>query len=254
MKLTPIKRQKLTEEINKNKNVLKKDVLMVTSFRPTKNNSVQVEICQNRHIGGRKQTLLGLLNRSDKRFSSETTLLFDWMTMKPVDFVAAFPEIDVTVEQLEEIAGKWKADLPTGKEATVYACLKPVTKVYDSVNEVDLHPLVTVTEVTETELLNGGFFRGKDADEKAENTIENGTNVMRTGSMEDDEFLVHPETGDKVYRFARTEFKENNPEDKLIEGKITESEFKRRSKRAEAMHQPQEDEDISQRIFGGSSI
>lgn len=254
MALKPMKRNRLTEEINKRKNILKKDVFMITSFRPTKDNSVQVEVCQNRVIGGKKKTLLGVLNRSDSRFSSETTLLFDWLTVTPKDFVAAFPEAGVTVEELEEIASQWSADLPTGSDATVYPKLKTITKVVDSVEEEDLTPVIVVSEITHSELVNGEFFKGKNADDKIENTLERGTNVMRTGSGEDDEFIVHPETGDKIYRFTRTEFASegNKFPDKIIEGKVTMSQFEKAHR--QPRRKEQTPEEIAASIIGGDQI
>lgn len=251
--LKPMKRQKLTEEIRKAKNNLKKGVFMITSFRPTKDNSIQVEVCQNRQLGGRKQTLLGLLNRSDDRFGSETTLLFDWLTFKPADFIAAFPESGVSLKDLEDIAAQWSPTLETGSDAIVYPRMKLITKIMDSVNEVELTPVIVVTEVTHSQLVNGEFFRGKNAEQQIENTLEKGSNVMKTGSSDEDEFLVHPDTGEKVYRFTRTEFAENKPTDSLIEGKMTESQYKKTYRTATAA-QTVSPEQLGAQISGGTEI
>jgi hypothetical protein len=217
-------RRKLTEKINELKDKLKRDLLMVTAFRATKGGSLQVEFCQNRALGGKKLTALQLLNRSDKRFGGETTLVFDWLTMKPEDYLKTFKgQTDATLESLQAIADTWTPDAPTGKDAIVYPQLDIVTKFYDSVNEENLTPVITVTEVVESDL--NKFYKGTNAEEKAKDTIDRGNAVMKTGSGDDAEYLVHPETGEKIYRFARTEFKEHGAADTIISGKMPLSQF-----------------------------
>lgn len=256
MALKPMKRQQLTDEINKRKDQLKRMIFMITCFRATKDNSIQVEVCQNRPIGGRKQTLIGLLNKSDERFRSENTLLFDWLTVTPEDFVAAFPESGITVEELKEIAATWSPDAATGGDAIVYPKLKTITKVYDATNEEFLEPIIVVTEITHSQLVNGDFFRGKNADEQIENTLERGRNVMKTGSGEDAEFIVHPETGEKIYRFTRTEFVRDGVKtpDSLIEGKITSSQFEKTRKRVSNKQKDMTPEEVGSNIFGDSQL
>jgi glycerol-3-phosphate cytidylyltransferase-like family protein len=221
--LKPMKRADLTEAINKRKGDLIKDIFMITSFRPTKDNTIQVEVCQNRLLAGKKQTLLGALNKSNAKFGNDTTLLFDWLILEPEDFKKVFPTVNITLDELKAVAAKWQPGMPSGKQAEVFAKLEIVDKVV--VDGEDRTPVIIVTEVTHSELMNGDFFTGDNAAEKAENVVENGSAVMRTGSGEDAEFLVHPETGDKIYRFTRTEFKENNPKDTIIAGKMPMSQF-----------------------------
>jgi hypothetical protein len=217
-------RRKLTEKINEKKDALKRDLLMVTAFRATKDGSLQVEFCQNRALGGKKLTALQLLNRSDKRFGGETTLVFDWLTMKPEDYLKTFKgQTDATLEGLQAIAATWTPDAPTGKDAIVYPQLDTITKFYDSVNEEELTPVISVTEIVESKL--NTFYRGDNAQEKAQDTIDRGNAVMKTGSGDDAEYLVHPESGEKIYRFARTEFKEHGATDTIIPGKMPLSQF-----------------------------
>lgn len=226
-KLKVMSRKKLSEKLREKRDQLIKDVFMITSFRATKDNSIQVEVCQNRLLGGRKRTLLGALNKSDERFGNSTTLLFDWLILQPEDFISVFPEANVSLEELKEISETWSEDAPTGKEANVFLKLQAVT--HAMVDGEKLTPIIVVTEKTHSELVNG-FFTGDDADEKIANVIDKGNAVMKTGSESDAEYLVHPETGERIYRFTQTQFAEESPKEIIIAGKITESEFKKQQK------------------------
>lgn len=225
MELVSMTRRELTDALNKKKDVLKKDLFMITSLRPTANNSVQVEVVQNRLLGSRKRTALGALNKSDDRFGNATTMLYDWMIVRPEDFVNFFQDVNITIEDVQAIAAEWKEGQPTGSDAKVFAVLENVTQV--NVDGEKLTPVIIVTEVTESQLLNGEFFKGKNADQKAQDVIDNSNRAMKTGSGEDDEFLVHPETGDKIYRFVETLYAEDKPQDSLISGKMLESQYKK---------------------------
>jgi hypothetical protein len=245
MKNESLTRRKLTEMIQAKKDSLKRDLFMVTAFRATKDGSLQVEVCQNRALGGSKLTALQLLNRADARFKGETTLLFDWMTLTPESYIEALgKQTDATLEGLKKIASTWEEGAPTGKDAIVFPQLDPVTKFYDSVNEVELTPVISVTEKTESELYT--FFKDED---KVQDIIDRGNRAMRVSGEPDADFLVHPETGEKIYRFTRTEFKEHGAEDVIIAGKLTETDFKKRNPQGIAT-KSEPVEDIRSSILG----
>lgn len=210
----------------------------ITSFRATTDNSLQVEVCQNRRLGGRKRTLLGMVNKSDKRFGSDTTLLFDWLTFKPADLLATFPtlaKVGWTIKDLEAIAATYDPAGDKGREAAVFQALHGVEYIVDVQDGVQLHPVISVTEVTHSALINLEFFKGDDAQEKVENELERGTAVMKTGSDDDADFIVDSESGDKIYRFTRTLMQEDFPKqdwDSMIANKVTESQYQRSSSKA----------------------
>lgn len=221
MELKKMKRSNLTEQLNKMSDKLVKDAFFITSFRATKDNSIQMEVCQNRLLGGRKRTLLGAVNHSDARFGSATTLLFDWVTFKPEDLLKTIPTLKQSLADLEAIAKTWDENSETGSEAIVFPAIQTVkTMVVDG--DV-LTPIITVTEATESEIKNGKFFTAssKNQEENIRQAIEEERRVMKTGSNSDADYIVHPETGDRIFRYTRTEFLEENPKDTLISGKIT---------------------------------
>ena len=226
MELKTIKRNKLTEALRSQAEMLRPNAFFITSLRATANNTVQVEVCQNRNIAGRRRTLIGMINSSDKRFRSPNTLLFDWMKLEPADFLKRFPDLKgkITEEDLKAIAESYDPDGPKGQDALVYKAIHSINHVYDPETDEKLTPVISVTEVTHTQLTNGEFFRGENAEEKIENELNNGTSVMRTGSDEDSDFIVDSETGEKIYRFTRTVFKEDYPKedwDSIIPNKVT---------------------------------
>jgi len=208
------------------KQTFKPGLFFATSIRATKDNSLQLEVCQARRLAGRKRSLLGLVNRSDKRFGNDSTLLFDWITFQPADMLATFPQIAKThnIETLEKMAETYDASGPKGRDAAVFAAITKIPYIMDAQSDEKLTPIIAVTEVTETQLKNGEFYKGDDAEEKIENEIENGSAIMKTGSDDDADFIVCGETGDKVFRFTRTVFAEefpNNDWDTIIPSKVT---------------------------------
>ena len=230
MPLKAVKRSKLTEAINAMASTLKTGTFFVTCIRPTKDNSVQVEVCQKRKISGRQRTLLGVLNKSDDRFRDENTLLFDWLTFQPKDLLLAMPVLskEVSLAEIKEIADKWTPTAPTGPESTVYQLVKTIEKIEIQDEDEGLTPIIRVTEVTESQLRNYQFFRGDDADFKIQDELDKEHNVMKTAK--DGEYILDAESGDKVWRFARTEFVEGNGADIVIPNKVTETVYKRMQK------------------------
>jgi len=237
MKLKPMKRSKLTDALNSKKAALKPGVFFITSFRATKDNSIQVEVCQNRNLQGRVITLLGMINQSDKRFRSDTTLLFDWLKLEPQDLINTFPTLTtgddpLTVEDLEKVAATWKATDGNGTNAKVFQAITTIPHV--NYYGKELHPVIAVTEVTHSQLIGGEFYQGENAEEKIENELKNGTAVMKTGSGDDADFIVDAETGDKIYRFTRTvmqESYENKDWDSLIPNKTSLKAYNKKSKK-----------------------
>lgn len=222
-----IKRNVLTNLINSKQETLEDDLFMVTSVRATANGSLQIEVCQNRNLSGSSESMLSLLNLDDDRFSANGTLLYDWIKVMPKNFLAMYPEVDITEAQLQEIIDSYDPNGASGAEALVVALLDTVTHVKHPKNGKELTPVIVVTEKTESELI-GDFFNGTDAEEKAANVIKQGKAVMKTSGAADAEYIVHPTTGERIYRFTRTQFKEDGATDTIIAGKVTESQFKRR--------------------------
>lgn len=231
-KLKAVSRKKLGQTLQKQQEQFKLNLFFTTSFRATKDNSIQVEVCQRRRLGGRKRTVLGMINRSDKRFSNDATLLFDWMTFQPKDLLQTFPELakHYTVEDLQAIADSWKEDAQTGKEATVYAAIHTIPTIVDYQDGKEYTPVIQVTEVVGKAGLNE-FYTGKDAEEKVVRAVEN--NAMMTSSDDDAEEIVSPD-GEPVYRFARTMILEDNPEDVIVEGKMSRSAWEAKAARTPA--------------------
>jgi hypothetical protein len=222
-----MKRNVLTEAINNKRDVLEDDLFMVNSVRATANGSLQIEVCQNRNLSGAAESMLSLLNIDDERFSANGTLLYDWIKIMPKNFLTMYPEVDITLEQLEEIIESYDPDAPRGADALVVALLDEVTNVIHPRSGKKLTPIIVVSEYVEADLV-GELFNDDDAEEKAANIIKQGKAVMKTSSAPNAEYIVHPQTGEKIYRFTRTYFKEEGKEDVIIAGKVTESQFKRR--------------------------
>lgn len=223
-KIKHVKRSKLTKAIQDQN--LKPNMFFTTSIRPTANGTLQLEVCQNRTLGGRKRTLTGMINRSDDRFGSVSTLLFDWTKFMPADLLAAFPTLAklFSIEDLENIASTYDPKGPTGTKANVIQAITKVPYIYDSSTEEELTPVIAVTEITHSQLVGGQFYAGENAQKKIENELKNGTSVMRTGSEEDADYIVDGSTGDKIYRFTRTVFAEEYPKgdwDTMIPNKMT---------------------------------
>lgn len=226
MKLKQIARVKLTDALNSQAGMLKPDLFFITSFRATKDGTIQVEVCQNRNIAGRKRTLIGMVNKSDKRFRGTTTLLFDWMKLEPQDLLNTFPSLqkEVTIEDLKAISESYDAEGPKGSKALVFQAIHSIPEILDVESGEKVHPIIAVTEVTHSQLVNGEFYRGENADEKISNELENGTAIMKTSSDDDADFIVDSETGDKIYRFTRTVIMEDYPKkdwDTIIPNKTT---------------------------------
>lgn len=230
MELKPLKRSKLTDALQKQSGMLKPNVLFITSFRATKDNSIQVEVCQNRNLASRKSTVLGMINASDKRFRGNHTLLFDWMILTPEDFLQVFPTVKqhVSLEELKAVAESYDPDAPKGKDALVFKAIHSIPYIYNVMEEKQVTPVIAVTEITHTQLINGEFFRGENREEKIENEIENGNSIMKTGAGDDADYIVDAETGDKIYRFTQTVVREEYPKedwDRLIPNKTTLKQF-----------------------------
>lgn len=253
MELKQIKRSTLSEALKKAKDQFKTDAFFTTSIRATKDGSLQLEVCQNRRLGGRQLTMLGMLNRSDERFRDENTLLFDWMTMKPHDFFAIFPSLKgkVTEADLKAISETWKESDARGKDAPVYKFINNIKTVHNVMDGKDYHPIIIVTEMTETELRQHEFYKGADADEKVAVELEEENNVMKTAT--DGEYLVSPENGDRVFRFVRTTFVEEGAVDKIIAGKLPKSQYEKRGKKIGTVKQT-EPENVVLDIEGDDSI
>ena len=255
-KLKKVLRSKLTETLQAL--TFKPGQFFITSFRATKDNSIQVEVCQNRRLGGRKRTLIGMVNRSDKRFSNDTTLLFDWMVLKPVNLLETFPELAKTwtVEDLKAIAQTYDPDGDKGTDAIVFQAVSKVNYIMDVQTEEKVHPIITVTEVTHSSLLNYEFYKGDNADDKIENELENGTAVMKTGSGEDADFIVDAESGDKIYRFTLTRVMEDYPKgnyDSMIAGKMTQKQYNRIAPSAKKEYANEEDVNVPA-MTGGEEL
>lgn len=230
-KLDSTTRGQFTEDVNAVAPKLKLGLLLITCIRAVKDGQLQVEFAQKRNLSGSIPNALALLNKGDKRFRTAETMVYDWLLMKPENFLEAFKDqVSITLEELKQITDSWTENAPDGRDAIVYPQLDIVNKYYDE-NYGELTPLLLVTEQTESELYQ--FFTGDDAAEKIQDVIDRGNRLLRTGSDDDAEDIVHPETGEKIYRFVRTDFKESGKKDRIIMGKITRSEFDRRNKRAE---------------------
>jgi hypothetical protein len=229
-KLESTTRGKLTDDINAVAPKLKVGLMMVTCFRATKDNQLQVEFAQKRNLSSSTPNALTLLNKGDDRFRQSETMLYDWLTMRPENFINAFgDQTDATVEKLKEIAATWTPDAPTGRDAIVFPQLDIVRKFYDE-SYGELTPILLVTEKRESEL--DTFYNGDNAAQKIQDAIESKNNLLRTGSDDDAEDIVDPETGERIYRFVQTNFVESGKKDTLIKGKMTRSEFERRGKLA----------------------
>lgn len=212
-------RNKLTSLITNVELML--NVFFITSVRATKNGSLSVEVCQNRILEGGSITALGLLNQSDSRFGSTGTLLFDWIKATPEDFVKVFPEAELTVAELQAVIEEYDENGPTGTEATVFPVMKTITKMV--ANGQALTPKIVVTEATETQIRNGEFFTasGMNQEERIAGALEDEYRVMKTSSDADADYIVDSITGDKIFRYTRTEAAEFNPQDRLIPNKVS---------------------------------
>lgn len=224
-------KRKLLKEALQDAN-LKPNQLIVTSFRPTANGTLQVELCQKRLLAGRKRTVIGMVNAKDERFRDAHTTLFDWMKFEPEDILKVFPQLNkvTTVEELEKLTESYDPDAPTGSDAEVFQQIVAISHLIEAASGEKVTPIIAVTEVTHSQLLAGEFYSGPDADEKIQNELENGTSVMRTGSEDDAEYIVDPIKGDRIYRFTRTVLAEDYPQgnwDSIIQGKMTESAYKK---------------------------
>lgn len=251
-------RKNLTEKLEKID--LVKDVLFATSFRAVKDNQIQMEVVQRRRISGRKRNLLGILNQSDKRFGSASTLLFDWLLF-PVDvLLKAFPQLAEkgwTEAKLQAIADSYDPNGPTGSDANVFPAVVKLDHGVDPEEGDKFTPVIAVTEITHSQLIGKEFFRGPNADEKIENELTNGTAVMKTSA--DGEYIVDGESGDKIYRFTQVVPKEdyNDDYDTIIPNKMTESAYKAslKSKVKSNQGQPLDNaEDIENAILGDSQL
>jgi hypothetical protein len=222
----PMTRKDLGTQLDAASDRLSLDVFFITSLRATKDNTLQVEVCQNRILDGSKITALSVLNQSDKNFGKATTLVFDWIKTTPQDFVTAFPEVKLTIPQLEAVAKTWEENAPTGPDAIVHPVMATVKKM--NVNGRLLTPKITVTEVTETAIKNGEFFTDSSArkDENIRRALEEDRRVMKTSSAPDAEYIVESSTGDRIFRYTRTEFEEFGAKDDLIVNKTSESKYK----------------------------
>ena len=232
MNVKPMTREQLSQKIEAVKERLGGDVIFVTSIRPTANNSISIEVCQNRVLEGSSITALGLLNQSDERFGTTGTLLFDWIKATPKDLVKVFPELKLTVEDLEAIAKTWDETAPTGKDAKVFPVMTQITKMVG--NNVTYTPIIVVTEATETQIENGEFFTDASKNQKQNiaGALDEEYRVMKTSSEPDADYIVEPHTGDRIFRYTQLLVKEQNPQDRLIPGKITLTRFKARQAQA----------------------
>lgn len=226
--LAPIQRGQLTTAVNASMETMSLNEVVATAIRPVAGNKLQLEIVQKRKLAGRKGSLLATLNKSDQRFGNTETLLFDWITFEIPDFLAAFPSLGITEGQLTNILGQYDPAAPRGTESTVFSVVKPLTKVLDQ--GVEYTPVVIVTEVKEGDIPTFFNSEGKNYQQKLEAALDDENNVMRTSSEPDGEYIVDSVDGQRIFRFTRTEYLEDQqggvPQDKLIAGKMTESAYK----------------------------
>lgn len=205
---------------------LKKDVYFIVGLKPVANDYIQVVTAQKRIIGNRKETALSLLNRGNEAFRAPHTLLFDWMSGSPKGILESFPQIGFSLDEIEAMVKAYDPSGPTGSQSLIYPVGKTVASMKGRDGE-DLTPVITVTEVTETQIRNGSFFTeaGKNQEERIRQALEEDYNVMRTSSKDDAEYIVSGDTGDRIYRFNRTDFVENKAKDVLVENKMSESRY-----------------------------
>lgn len=205
----PMKRKALTKLISDSHDKLEQDVFFLTAIRPTKNDGLSIEVCQNRILEGQSINALSALNQDDERFGTAGTLLFDWIKVTPKGFVKAFPKLNISETDLEAIIKAYEEDkhgYGKGPEAEVF----PVMSTIDAmiVNGKALMPKICVTEVLESTIANGEFFTKRSArqQENIKGALEEEYRVMKTGSDKDAEYIVDAVTGDKIFRYSRTEF------------------------------------------------
>lgn len=218
----PVKRSKLAEKIESFREKLAPNVFIATSIRATANNSLQLEVAQHRMLDGQTISVLTALNESDQRFGKNGTLLYDWLKFEPVDLLKLFPQLKMTVAELESIAETYDESSPDGPDALVYPVMVGLDKMV--IDGRTYEPIINVTEVIESKIPEFYTERSKRREENIANALEHEYRVMKTGSEEDAEHLVHPVTGERIFRFTQTNPKgQPNAVDQIVAGKVPKS-------------------------------
>ena len=253
----PVKRSTFTAQITEAN--LPMDQFFISAIRPIGPDDkgkpqIQLEVGQKRNVNGRI-SVLGMLNRSDNRFRQNGTLLLNWMKTYPEDVHHVFPDMPLTLDELESIAKSWKEDAPVGPDSMVVPVLKPTNILKDQGKTYE--PIIVVTEVTESDIASGKFFTKRSAryEENIANALEKGYRSMRTGSDEEAENIVDANTGDRIFRYTRVEVVGTpTANDVLIPNKVTESIFKETGGSTAATTTADSFEELSEKIVGADTI
>lgn len=219
------KKTKLKEAVDKIKDTLPENVVVLVSLKKIKNDGagnpqVQLEVLQSRALGGRTISLLAALNAGDKRFSSSRTAMRIWSMVNEKGFNEVFGELDgFNFKEAYDMAVK-------AGEDEVVGIMKQIQTV--NVGGVKYPAKIVCIETTDINELPKSI-REQMLDPDVEDELKE-RNILQTGG-ENSEHIVDS-LGNKIYR--RYDLQYGEAKDVMIEGKMLASEQKKPAKKTTA--------------------
>ena len=237
MSIKKVTRDEVKAFVDQNASKLPENAIIIAAARKIKNGQVELEFVQNRTLGGRTTSILSLLNAGDSRFASSGTTMRVWLMVDPKNLKEVFPASfsDEDVKLISDLVSKM--DERDSKNAI------SIFRVANVVRDrgVDYTPRIIAIETTDVDELPKSIreiMNDPNQPQEYKNRY-----ILQTGGENSEEIVS--EDGKRVYRryelvFGR-DLNDSRLQDRMLEGKMLNSEFVKRNSQTHSGLQKQVD-------------